>query len=100
DGVELLARVELADERRIAVGAGHHRHRLDVLLVDLADEVGISDLVAGSAARAAVDHLDEPDEREEDADPDQQALGPRVAGLLFLVVHRSSFAGKTPIALK
>jgi hypothetical protein len=56
-------------------------------LIDLAHELRISDRIAGRGTRAAIDHLDEQDEREQYSDPDEQALGPGVAGLLFFVVH-------------
>ena len=100
DGVEVLAAVELAGDRAVAAAAaGRDRDGADIALVDLADELGIGDRLARRGARAAVDHLHEEDEREQHAGPDQQALGPGVAGLLVFVVHRSSFGAKTP-ALK
>ena len=45
-------------------------------------------------ARAAVDHLHEQDQGEQDADPDEQALGPGVAGLLVFLVHLVSSSGR------
>src|SRR5205814_6303059 len=63
--------------------------------VHLAKEIRVSDWRSRRGARAAVDHLHEENEREQHSDPDEQALGPGIAGLLVLVVHRSSFRGKT-----
>src|SRR6185369_7698655 len=64
------------------------------------DEFGIRHRLTGGAARSATDDLGEQNQRENDADPDQQALGPRIAGLLFLVVHLSSFRRRTSVTPK
>src|SRR5947209_1146525 len=95
-GVESLAGVELAADRRIAARARGDRHRADIALVHLVDELGIRDGGTRLCARTAVDHLHDENERQKHADPDEQALGPGVARLLLFVVHRSSFEGKTP----
>ena len=61
-------------------------------LVDLADEIGIGDRLAGGRARPAARHLHEQHQPKQDPDPDQQALDPGAGG--FLVVHWATCSGR------
>ena len=85
DGAERLAVGELAADHRAAAGrGGGDGHAADIALVDLFDEIGVSERLAGGGAAPAVDHLDEQHEPEQHADPDEQRFGP---GVGLLVVH-------------
>ena len=86
---------EPAADRGVAIGCRRHCHRADIAFVDLADEIGISDRLAGRGARSAADHLHEQHQSEQDSDPDQKALDPGVGGL-FLVHPASRYAVSRP----
>ena len=70
---------------------GRHGDRADIALVDLPDEFGIRDRLAGRVREPPSIIWTKKHERKQHADPDQQALGPGVAGLLVLVVHLAVF---------
>jgi hypothetical protein len=81
----------------IGVGAGDGVRRngdiADRSFIDLVQEGRIGDHLSLRLGRRAIEQLDENRQRHQDADPDQQALHPRVAAVIFgavllvVVVH-------------
>ena len=98
-GLERRAAGQLAADRAIAGGAGGHDDRPDIALVDLADEFGIGNRLARRGFRSAADHLHEQDQCEEDPDPDEQASGPGIAGLVVVVLVHVRPSGRAPCPL-
>ena len=92
---EVLAVRQLAGDDLVAARGCGGRDGLDVLLVDLPDELGIGDRLAGRGLGAAADHLHEDHEPEQDAHPDEQALCPGIRRLFL--VHLASLGGTSAI---
>ncbi len=88
NGPKRLSVIHLAADRDVADRRGGNDHRLDIALVDLLDELRISQRLALRGA-SAVEGADEQYQSEQYRDPDEKRLGPGVAGLLLvpLFVH-------------
>ena len=86
-GSKSLPVAELAADHLVSARPGRGRNRAHIALVDLTDEIGIGHCFTRRRASAAVDHLSEQHQSEQNSGPDQQALGPRVGRLLVVLVH-------------